>query len=312
LLTTGAIVGLSAGLQTEFFVRWSVDSALVAPYHTALGRVADYLNTLDDNLPTVICTSHLISTTDYPLPDSILLQRMTHRATINWRFSDCDHTAVLADGGNTERVIFSDPSAHNPPNIPPAFQQWLTPATSIDPIEGTSTMFTALVTVDQPLAAQIGQVIHSQAFWPPDQPFSSNPISLPAQMGDYLHFEGYTLDAVRTYKPGQFIHLITYWRIDGMQQADVRFFAHVLVDPGSPPAIQNDVLGVLPTYLQDRDILIQDQTIQIPYPFPEGMYYLSIGSYHASQEGQPRIPIYDENGQIHSDRLFLGTISIKP
>src|SRR5579864_521016 len=162
--------------------------------------------------------------------------------------------------------------------------------------------------VEQPLADAIGKLTLSAVNWPPGLGSADDLVTLPVQMGDYLHFEGYSLDLMRSYKPGEFIHLVTYWRIDGSQRSDLRFFAHVLADPDTAPVIQNDTLDTLPEYLSDRDIVIQSQVMQIPYPFPAGDYFLSVGAYHATD--QSRVPVYDEYSQVRGDRLFLGTLHV--
>jgi hypothetical protein len=66
---------------------------------------------------------------------------------------------------------------------------------------------------------------------------------------------------------------------------------------------------VASNYLRPRDIVIQTSVVQIPYPFPEGLYYLSVGAYHTNDN--QRVPFFDETDRIRGDRLFLGTIEIK-
>ncbi len=302
-----AAIGLALGVNDELFERWAMDPSIASQYHSEMGRVALYLdqNGSIDGSPILICTTNLFGQPDRPMADPTLLRMMIHRQEINWRFADCTTAVVLANGGQAEQVIF-DYADHN---IPATLQNWLPPDVVIDKVPGTGHMALATINVEKRLADAVGKLTLSQVDWPPDLPGAHEPLLLPVRMGDYLHFEGYILDSARRYKPGDFIHLTTYWRIDGAQQPDLRVFAHVLVDPGSPPVIQNDILALLPADLRDRDIVIQGQTIQVPYPFPEGLYYLSIGAYHT--DTQARVPFYDSSDQIHGDRLFLGTLQIK-
>ncbi|MHB8626446.1 MAG: ArnT family glycosyltransferase [Aggregatilineales bacterium] len=299
---------LLVGLNSQLFARWPDDPAIVQQYHTDLGHVALYLDMARDKMPTLVCTPNLFGDTEQPLSTPKLIQMMIHRE-VNIRFSDCRTAVVLANGGRNERVIFDASQNGIKPSIPLALQPWLPPDGTFSSVPGTQHLALATLNVEQPLADAIGKLILSPATWSPGQAGTLDPVTLPVQMGDYLHFEGYSLDTNREYKPGDFIHLITYWRIDGPQRSDVRVFAHVLADPDTAPVIQNDTLDTLPGYLTDRDIVIQSQLMQIPYPFPAGDYFLSVGAYHATD--QSRVPVYDANGQVRGDRLFLGTLHIK-
>jgi hypothetical protein len=215
---------------------------------------------------------------------------------------------VLVNGGQTERVIFNavyDTSGLIQP--PGALRHWLSLAAPIT-LMPNSNLAMITLNVEQPLADTIGRLALSPASWTLDTADKRDPALLPVRMGDYLSFEGYNLAPLRHYKPGDFISLTTYWRIDGLQQPDIRVFAHIVNNADQPPVIQNDMFDVLPTYLRDRDIVVQSQIIQIPYPFPAGLYWISVGAYHA--ETQARVPLFDSDDQTRGDRLFLGTIQI--
>lgn len=298
---------LLIGLNSQLFMRWPDDPEIAKQYHTDLGHMAIYLDTIRDNMPTLICTRNLFGNFEQPLSTPKLIQMMTHRE-INVRFSDCWNDVVLANGGQDERVIFEAASTLTS-SIPLALQPWLSKDTVFSSMPGTKYLMLATFNVEQSLADAIGQLTLSSTNWPPGRGSADDLVTLPVQMGDYLHFEGYVLDLSRTYKPGDFVHLTTYWRIDGAQRPDLRLFAHVLADPDTAPVIQNDTLDTLPDYLKDRDIIIQSQLMQVPYPFRPGDYFLSVGAYHVTD--QSRVPVYDEYNQIRGDRLFLGTLHIQ-
>lgn len=221
------VIGLAALLSVEFFGKWASDPAIHTRYHGESGDLALYLDTLLDTLPTLICTDTLSNGATMPLPDTVLLQMMTHRRSVNLRFSDCNLALVLANGGQRQRVIFSN--AANP--LPSTLTAWLPITQPLERVPGTQHVVLTELSVEQPLADAVGKLTLSQVNWSPDLPGAQDAVQPPVRMGDFLHFEGYSLDASRLYKPGDFIHLVTYWRIDGPQTADLRLFAHVLADP---------------------------------------------------------------------------------
>lgn len=306
-LTPVFIVLALIGLKIELFDRYANDPAINRRYHGMLGNLAVYLDVANDDLPTLVCTDHLVGTPEQPVPDTVLTEMMMHRARHNLRFSNCHSAIILADGGRTQRIVFGYDADDRTPLI---LRDWLNMG-GAQPISIPGMAHTAAfqINVERQLADAVGKLTLSHVSWPPDQPNAQDAVTLPVRMGDYLNFEGYSLDSSRQYKPGDIIGLTTYWRIDGPQMPDLRLFAHMLLDPGSEPAAQTDALDVAPAYLKNRDIIVQFSTIQLPYPFPDGTYYLSVGAYHDSTK--VRVPVYDDHDQIRGARLFLDTISVK-
>lgn len=299
------LIGLVSVLSVEFFNKWAVDPAINEQYHSELGHVAAYLDSLHDDEPTLICTDNLFGRDAQPVSDVALLSMMTHRRTINLRFSNCNSALILANGGQTQRIIFDNTNEHTPSLL----SEWLTPAAQPVRLNGTRHTVLIEIQIEHALADAVGKLTLSHVEWAPGDGDMRAPLELPVRVGDWLHFEGYRLDAPHLYKPSEFVRLTTYWRIDGPQDSDLRVFAHVLADPDIEPVLQNDTLDVIPAYLRARDIVIQRSPIQLPYPFADGAYYLSVGAYHSLTKA--RIPVYDEAGQPHGDRLFLDTINVK-
>ncbi len=312
VLAWGALLAvlLLAGVISLLFSQWPADPVQARQFHTNWGNLALYLDGDADPTPILICTENLTGSPDQPLSDPTLLQIMIHRDKSNLRFSDCRTAAVLADGGRAERVVFEvTRNASGRIQVPGALGRWLSPSTVFTLIPNTDQLAITTMNAEKSLADTIGRLALSPASWTLDTADKRDPAPLPVRMGDYLTFEGYSLDPQRHYKPGDFIYLTTFWRNDGVQQADIHVFAHIINNADQPPVIQNDMFDVLPTYLSRRDVVVQFQTIQVPYPFPGGLYWISIGAYHT--QSLARVPMFDNNSdQPRSDRLFLGTIQI--
>jgi hypothetical protein len=306
-LTPLIAIVTGAGLYTELFVRWPQNPDINRQFHGYLGNLAVFLDTTRDNIPTLICADNLRGSPEQPVSDPVLMDFMLHRTDANLRFSDCSSAIVLADGGKRQRVAYNFDSQGETPVV---LREWLRQLNS-KPIEikGINRAGVWEVEGESQLAAALGKITLSYATWPPDLPNADDAVKLPVRMGDNLTFEGYSLGETRTFKPGDNIVITTYWRIDGTQRDDLRLFTHLLLDPGSAPTAQNDLLDAASNFLRPRDILIQTSVIQIPYPFPEGTYYLSVGAYHFKVN--ERVPFFDGQDQIRGNRLFLGTIEIK-
>lgn len=298
---------LFAALSVELFGRWSNDLDINRQYHGYLGNLAVYLNSADSDIPTLICTNTLIGTPTQPVPDPILMELMLHSTTANLRFSVCETAIIIANGGARQRVAFNFDRTGS---TPPALGDWLarlkkTPVA----IKGIRRAAIYEIAGESEIADAVGKLSLSDVTWPPDTPNPTERITLPIRMGDYLTFQGYTIDPARVYKPGEMVAITSYWRVDSAQAADLRLFTHILLDPGSSPVAQNDSLDVTATLLRPRDIVIQTMSVQVPYPFPDGAYYLSVGAYHALTNA--RIPFFDSRDRVRGDRLFIGTINVK-
>jgi hypothetical protein len=128
-------------------------------------------------------------------------------------------------------------------------------------------------------------------------------------MGYNLTFEGYQIVPSKQFRVGEIITLITYWRVDGQQEPDLQFFAHLSRDPATNPIQQNDILRVEASTLQDRDIVIQVISFApLPPNFPEGEYLISVGAYR--KDTGERFPVYDQE-IARGNRLFLDSIQVQ-
>lgn len=313
LLMTGlvAVVSLLMVSQTVFY-DWAARPDVDIAFNGRLGRLAAYLDRTDDTLTTSICTLNLGNAydasgkTDVSTPsDPALLDLMMHRQDPNVRFSDCMTGLVLTQGGATQRIAYADMKAMRA--MPPEIKNWLHRGEMLD-IDGLSPGVVMKINVEKELADMGGRFTLASAAWEPETTGTSPVAALPVRMGGYLTFEGYVLPSGPTYRPGDTLTLVTYWRADGPQAPDLRIFVHALPNPTAVPAAQNDTLSVNASLLRDRDVFIQILHVPLPPEISPGNYMISIGAYQNTSG--TRLPVYDDDHE-RGDRLFLDTITVK-
>jgi hypothetical protein len=142
----------------------------------------------------------------------------------------------------------------------------------------------------------------------PDAPGGSGVATPPVRFGGNIAFLGYEKESDNPYSPSGIFTSITYWRVDGEIPPDLRFFTHILADPGAAPAVQNDTISVDVSQLQPRDVFIQIMFLPLPYSIPAGNYSISIGAYTAANDA--RLPVMDGDTP-RGDRLFLESITVQ-
>lgn len=296
------------------FRAWVSRNDVQIAYRGRLGHLAAYLDRTQDSLSTSICTFSLdarsaIQNAEYRFAvrsDATLLALMLHRHDLDLRYSNCLDALVLTRGGESQRYAFAYPSART--RIAEPLKAWLYNATQV-PVPGLPSGSVLIVNAEQVVADDFGQVILSRASWSPEASVTHDePATLPLRMGGYLTFEGYRLLPEGSYRPGETLRVVTYWRADGEQVPGLRLFAHLSRNPDIPPALQNDILNIEASLLRDRDVFIQIITLPLPADFPSGEYFLSIGAY-SERDGQ-RLPIYDGETP-RGDRLFLDKIRVE-
>lgn len=294
---------------------WANRSDVQSVYRARLGYLAAYLDRTYDGLSTSVCTFALDARSAAQnaehrfaaRPDPLLLSWMLHRHDLELRYSNCLNALVLTRGGEVQRYAFAHPSARA--RLAEPLKAWLSNAANV-PVYGLPSGSVLIVNAEQTVADDFGQVILSQVWWSPEgSRTGAEPAQLPLRMGGYLTFEGYRLLPEReTYRGGETLNLVTYWRADGELVPDLRLFAHLSRNPDIPPALQNDLLNIESSLLRDRDVFMQIIELPLPLDFPSGDYFLSIGAY--SERNGQRLPIYD--GEVpRSDRLFLRKIRVE-
>jgi len=193
--------------------------------------------------------------------------------------------------------------------VHPYIRTWLTQGT-MESLPFTNPMTPSLIRleVSRLLADTIGAfTTTAPVTFAPESPGGAQVTALPVRFGGNLTFLGDVRNWETTYRPGDFVTLITYWRVDGPPPPDLNLFAHVLSDPAAI-ATQSDGIAVVPAQLQPRDVFIQVIFIQLPYTMPDGDYSISIGAYE--RNSGVRLAVYDET-ELRGSRLFLGTIRVQ-
>ncbi|MFN8372657.1 MAG: hypothetical protein U0694_07240 [Anaerolineae bacterium] len=140
----------------------------------------------------------------------------------------------------------------------------------------------------------------------PDLPGGFAPALLPVQFGGKITFLGYQPQSITTFRPGDTVTVVTYWRIDGVIPPDILLFTHILADPAAVDA-QRDVISARADHLFPRDILIQVTYVELPQTLIAGRYSISIGAYQGLDKARM---VVLENGQPNGDRLFLDFIMV--
>jgi 4-amino-4-deoxy-L-arabinose transferase-like glycosyltransferase len=306
MLITALIVGVSAYITMQgLFERWPNQRGVMRAYRSTLGYLASWLDRNEDDITTSICTFNL-EDSPHSISDPTLLRLMMHRDATNLRFGDCLTGMVLTRGGELQRIAFADPDGAAA--VSPVLKDWLHEAQDI-PVPGLPPASVVQINVQEQLASVVGQVTLANATWSPEAAGTSEAAELPVRMGYNLTFEGYQIVPSRQFRAGDIVTLITYWRVDGKQEPDLQFFAHLSSNPFTNPLQQNDILRVEASTLQDRDIVIQVISFApLPPNFPEGEYLISIGAYR--KDTGERFPVYDQD-IARGNRLFLDSIQVQ-
>ncbi|MBX3063352.1 MAG: glycosyltransferase family 39 protein [Anaerolineae bacterium] len=289
------------GIRT-LFGSWQTHPQIGQEYNASLGYLAAWLDRNNDELTTSVCTFNLENDS---LSDPQLLRLMMHRTTNRLRFSNCLTGLVITKGGATQRVAFLQPDAAAV--MSPVLKDWVQNSVDV-PVQGLPPTSVLQINVEQQLADTLGRLAEGRVNWSPDSSGTSEIAHLPLRMGYNLTFQGYMIVPGQQFKPGDVITLITYWRVDGIQEPDLQIFAHLARDPQQFPIQQNDILSVDATTLWNRDIFIQIIPFApLPPDFTEGSYFVSVGAYR--RDTNERFPVYDDSVP-RGNRIFLDPITV--
>ncbi len=290
----------------DYFLRWPQLGDVRLNYQADLGVLANYLDTSRDPTPISVCSTPVDRVGNpFALSNAELLSYLMHRRSLPVRYFDCRQSLVLAEGGDSQRIIF--PRGHYYDHLPGPLLAWMRFAHD-EQISGIRPDVILRIDVSEQLADQVGAFITTApTAWPPESG-EIRLADLPVSFGNNMAFLGYVVRDDKV-QPGDWVELTTYWRMDGPPSAaSVTLFAHLL---GNPVVViaQADSLGVQVETLQARDVFLQYSMIQTPGGMAPGLYPLSVGLYY-TQNGE-RLPIF-ENGAPHADRLFLQRVSVGP
>jgi 4-amino-4-deoxy-L-arabinose transferase-like glycosyltransferase len=309
-LAGGVVVALLIGGSAiwnfrDYFIRWPALGDVRLNHQADLGLLAHYLDTSQDPTPISVCSTPVDWTADpFALSNKDLLSYFMHRHNLPIRYFDCDQSLILANGGESQRLIF--PSGHYYDHLPGPLLSWMRYAEN-EYVEGIRPDVIMRLDVGQQLADIAGAfTTTAPTAWAPETG-ESRLAPLPVSFGYNVTFLGYIVRDL-SIRPGDYVELTTYWRVDGPPPPELTLFTHLL---GSPVVVlaQNDRLGVAISELQVRDVFLQYSLIQTPTGTTSGLYPLSVGLYLPSSG--TRLQVF-ENGVARSDRLFLERVTIEP
>lgn len=290
----------------DLFTVWPKLDAVYEAYHSRVGELARHLDQTAAEIPTVICDSKNLLHPGDELSSTDLMLLMLNRKDVYLRYVDCGTGLILVNGGQEEQVIM--PDADTLAMMQPHLRAWLDRG---EVLQGADLPPDGVVqlSVAQVLADAVGKfTTTAPAGYAPEAPGGPGLATPPIRFGGNITFLGYAKESDAPYVPGGVVTSITYWRVDGKLPPDLRFFTHILSDPASCCAAQNDTISVDVNALQSRDVFIQLTFLTLPDAIPDGVYSISVGAYLASNG--TRMGVMDGDRE-RGARLFLGQITVK-
>ena len=302
-IAVGLIAATGFFTFRDYFLIWPKQGDVRLNYQADLGVLAHYLDTSKDPTPMSICSTPVDRTTDpFAQTNEELLAYLMHRHNLPIRYFDCNQSLIIANGGESQRIIF--PRGHYYDHLPGPLLGWMRFAED-EHVPGIRPDVVMRFEATQAIADQAGAFITTAlTAWPPEAN-AEGLANLPVSFGYNIAFLGYQIRDEEL-RPGDWVELTTYWRVDGPPPPEMTQFAHML---GNPVVIvaQNDSLGVQMNTLQVRDIFLQHSLIQSPGGLAAGPYTISVGLYLPSTGD--RLPAF-QDGQEISNRLFLQSVNI--
>ena len=291
----------------DLFDVWPRQQAMQTAYHARLGMIAHYLDVSADDLPTVVCTSVLHPpNAPQELTSTQLIALMMHRTDAGLRYADCGSGLIFTQGGALEQLIVPEVGALA--RLPSYLLDWVDDGQILDSPE-LPDHSVVLLDVESRLANTIGVLTTTApAAYAPESPGGMEVAAPPVRFGGNVTFLGYVPNWADTYRPGDAMAIMTFWRVDGVMPRDLRLFTHIQSDPAALPAAQNDLISVLPESLRPRDVFMQVTFLQFPYTMPDGAYSISVGAYEANTG--IRLNAFDGD-QPRGTRLFIGDVTVQ-
>jgi 4-amino-4-deoxy-L-arabinose transferase-like glycosyltransferase len=304
-----AVLLIANALATfrDYFREWPALGDVRLNYGADLGILAHYLDTQQEDIPISICSTPVESGAPaFSLNNEELLSYLMHRHSLSVRYFDCSQSLVLANGAEDQLLIF--PSGHYYDRLPGQLLGWMRFAQD-EQVPGIRPDVVMSLNASEELAAFAGAfTTEALAAWPPPPESRLEGIAeLPVQFGYNITFLGYDLRDDRV-RPGDWIEVTTYWRVDGPPPPSLVVFVHLLSNPVVVVA-QTDGLGVETGTLEVRDVFAQNTLIKVPDTLSAGTYPLSVGLYFP--DTRERLMAFRDGAAI-ADRLFLRSVTISP
>lgn len=133
---------------------------------------------------------------------------------------------------------------------------------------------------------------------------------LEANLGGIITLLGYDLPQSKV-QPGEAFPLTLYWRAEGVIDEDYTVFVHLAGDDDLIWGQEDSqpLHGFYPTSYWDRgDMVVDEHSVSVKPDAPRGEYRLLVGLYLLST--MERLPLLDETGEVISDFISLGEISV--
>ena len=307
MAVAGALALLAVNLVwawQDLFVVWAAQPVDRRLADRDLGKIAHYLDTRGDDMPSVFCNANWRSEKLEPsLTDSDKLRITMNRVGLPRREADCSRGLLLTDGGAMQRIIFFGDSRRD--SLHPYLRQWLDYGASVKGALPRDAVYE--MDVAGFLADRAGEFITMAPVWyDPEVAGEAVPVPPPIRFGSNLTFLGYDPQVERTYSPGDSVDVITYWRAEGSLPSDLTLFTHILSDPVTVVA-QHDVISVNPAQLRDRDVFIQVTSVVLPQTALPGDKFVSVGAYR--EAAGERLPALQGEAPF-GERIFLYAIQV--
>jgi len=295
-------------LTSDLFQRWPQLQAQQDAYHADLGALAQRIDTLAADLPTVICHERFnLRERAAELNATQRMLMMVNRPRQDVRYVDCKQAFVFPDAGANQQVIIAEPEEIN--GAHPRIRAWLDLGEVLEDADVPPGSVIQL-SIERVLADEMGKftTIAPAAYSIETGELAGDVVAPPVRFGGNVTWLGYEAMELPIYRSGDIVTVLNYWRIEGPPPPDLVFFTHVLSDPVTIVA-QRDLLSVDATRLQDRDILLQVTYIELPQALSQGTYGLATGAYQWTSRERLDVLADDET---RGDRLLLYGLEVVP
>lgn len=286
-------------LRENLFINWPEREDMQAAYHTEVGEIAHYLESLADDTPVMICSSP----TPGEVEHSRLLEWMLHREDTQFRVADCLNDFILINGGTPMQVLFVDPTDRS--SMPAPLQTWIELADPIALENSNLPEGTAWVLDAQTAFADKGtQLISSNTlYYPREAGNIFETVPLPFHFSDSLTLIGVEPIADQTeFQRGDVLTIVTYWQVDNLLPHDTGIFVRLHDTPQASPYNEINAFGVETKRLHPGDVVIQVGYLILPDTLRAQEYILTLGGYQNRPTNQ--LPIVDvETGQLRGNYL---------
>lgn len=307
-----ALLTLFNGAWTvlSLFNNWPASPDVQTAYNSSTASLARYIDLTSAEIPTVICSDDVTRTgPQVQLSSTRLITLLMNRRDAPVREVDCNIGMVMANGGERQQIILTDPKILTTTN--PLIQAWLADARPVEGEKLPSGMVWQL-DVSQKLADTIGRFTTTApvAYDPRYMRGQHEGFAPPVRFGNNLTFLGYE-SLPNQFQPGDTVTVVTYWRVDGMLPRDLELFTHILADPDANPlGNRSGNISVIPAQLKQRDIFMQVTYVPLSMSIPPRRYLVSIGAYRESSTNRERLQVFDSSNAPRGDRLMLYSIDV--